>query len=158
MAKSASRKPVMTSWRVLQTVELDAPAAEVWSVVGGFYTIHLWHPDIALTEVPDDQVSQGAIRRILTFPGQPKTTEELILMDNPNCHYRYKWYAGQWGELVKDYVAEIRIFETGVGERAIMQWSSTFTYFEDALSEFYWTGFKALQKRFPPPKSRRPKR
>jgi hypothetical protein len=155
MAKSSERRLTLKPWRVLQTVELHAPAFEVWGVVGGFYTIHLWHPDIMLTETPTDQTSQAAVRRVLTFPGQPKTIEELILMDNPNRHYRYKWHAGEWGERVKDYVADILVFETGVGERAIVQWSSTFTYFEDALSQFYWNGFKALQERFPPPERSR---
>ncbi len=66
-------------WRVVQTVELNASSVDVWQVVGGFFNIHLWHPDIQLTEIPDDQTMVMPIRRVLTFPGQPKTTEELIL-------------------------------------------------------------------------------
>lgn len=135
--------------RVLQSVELAAPAEVVWNVVGGFYTIHLWHPDIQRTEVPADQTQVGPLRRILTFPGQPKTVEELLIQNNEQRYYRYKWHAGAWGEKVKDYVAELRVFELSLNSRSIVQWSSAFSYFEDALSEFYWNGFRALQKRFP---------
>jgi hypothetical protein len=153
MAKAAAK-----SWRVLRTVELGGSAQEVWNVVGGFFTIHLWHPDITMSEILPDQARTGAIRRLLTFPGQPKTTEELVLMDNPEFHYRYKWHSGDWGERVKDYVADLRVFDVRLGETSIVQWSSTFTYTEDALTEFYENGFRALRKRFPlPAKARTPK-
>lgn len=136
-------------WRVVQSVELGVPAAEVWAIVGGFYNIHLWHPDIAMSEVPLDQTDISAVRRVLTFPGQPTTTEELILMDNEDFHYQYQWHAGQWGECVQQYRAALRVFDLHVEARSIVQWSSTFCYTKDALSEFYWNGFRELQKRFP---------
>ena len=139
------------NWRVVQTVELGAPARTVWELVGGFYILHQWHPDIQKTEVPPEQTECPAIRRLLTFPGQPKTTEELVSMDSAHFHYRYKWHSGEWGEKVQQYHAEIRLLEIANGARCIMQWASTFYYFEDALSEFYWNGFRALQKRFPLP-------
>ncbi len=140
---------VYRDWRVVQTVELGAPAAAVWAVVGGFFTIHEWHPDIELTEIGEDQTSIPELRRILTFAGQPKTVEQLVSMDNEDFHYRYKWHKGAWGERIQNYVASIRLLELAGGTRCIMQWSSTFRYTEDALSEFYWNGFHALQKMFP---------
>jgi hypothetical protein len=90
-------------------------------------------------------------RRILTFPGQPKTTEELVYMDSENHHYRYRWHAGAWGERIHNYVAEIRVFDLDTSGRSMIQWSCHFNYTEDALSEFYWNGFRALQKMFPLP-------
>jgi hypothetical protein len=136
-------------WHVAQTVELGATAKEVWDLIGGFYTLHRWHPDIHRTEVPPEQTETSALRRLLSFPGQPKTTEELIMMDNEHFHYTYRWHAGEWGEKVQKYVASLRVFEIDDGRRCVVQWSSTFYYFEDALHEFYWNGFRALQKRFP---------
>ena len=137
-----------THWKVAQTVELAAPAADVWAVIGGFYTIHRWHPDIHATEVPPDQTEVGPLRRLLTFPGQPKTTEELIRMDPDDYHYTYRWHAGEWGERVQQYVASLRVIEIDDGRRCLVQWSSTFYSTEDALHEFYWNGFRALQARF----------
>jgi len=142
------KKKTYKNWRVVRTVELNAPAQEVWDLVGGFFNIHKWHPDIVQTEVPSDQTDVSAIRRFLTFPGQPKTTEELIFMDNENFHYRYKWHAGEWGEKVQRYFAEIRVLELELEKRCVVQWSSTFYYFEDALTQFYQNGFAALVKRF----------
>ena len=137
------------NWRVVQTVELGAPAAEVWAVVGGFFNIHKWHPDIHRTEIGRDQTDIPELRRILTFPGQPKTVEQLVSMDNAGFHYTYKWHQGDWGERVQKYEASIRVVELAGGKRCLMQWSSTFYYSEDALSEFYWNGFRNLQKMFP---------
>ena len=141
-------------WHVIQVVELTASAKEVWGLVGGFFTIHTWHPDIATTEIPLDQTSQHEIRRFLTFPGPPisTTTEQLIFIDNNNWYYKYKWYAGKWGEEIKDYHSEIRVLETVPDQQCIVQWSSTFIYTEDALSAFYLHGFEALKKRFGTPK------
>ena len=136
-------------FRVVQCVELGASPTEVWAAVGGFYTIHIWHPDISNTAVPAKQTETGPIRRELTFPGQPITVEELVVQDNREWFYKYKWFAGAWGERVKNYQAELRVFEIRSDSRSMLQWTSTFTYFEDAVSDFYWNGFRELQQRFP---------
>ena len=69
-------------WKVVRTIQLNSSAEKVWEMVGGFYTLHLWHPDIEKTDIGKDQTSISKIRRILTFPGQPTTTEELVFLDN----------------------------------------------------------------------------
>lgn len=136
-------------WRITRVTELGGSASDVWNVVGGFFTIHLWHPDITQTEIVPDQLEISAIRRLLTFPGQPKTTEELILMDNENHHYRYKWHAGEWGERVKDYVADLQVIEVETDKKSLVRWASEFVYTEDAITQFYENGFRALRERFP---------
>lgn len=136
-------------WRVIRTVELGAPREDVWAVIGGFYTIHEWHPDITVTEIPAEQTKTRQLHRLLTFPGQPKTTEELVSMDNDDCHYRYRWYAGAWGEAVKNYHASLRVFSGDLERTCVVQWASEFDYPTDAISEFYENGFRALLARFP---------
>lgn len=136
-------------WHVIRTVELGSTADAVWDVVGGFFTIHQWHPDIALTEIPPAQTDTRQLRRLLTFPGQPKTTEELVSMDNADMHYRYAWHAGDWGERVKDYRASLRVLAGDLDRTCIVQWESTFSYPTDAISDFYLNGFRALSERFP---------
>ncbi len=144
--------PEERPFRVVQCVELGAAAPTVWQVVGGFYNIHAWHPDIAKTNVPANQTSMTPLCRELTFSGQPITTEELIAQDNIAWYYKYKWFSGEWGERVRNYHAELRVIEIEPDRRCLVQWSSTFVYTEDAVSEFYWNGFRELQKRFPLPK------
>ena len=149
MARRTKTPAGYKHWHVIRSVELEARAAVVWDVIGGFYTIHEWHPDIVKTEVPPEQTQTRHLRRILTFPGQPTTTEELVSMDNDDFHYRYKWYEGQWGEEVKDYKASLRVFSGDLDKTCIVQWESTFEYPTDAISDFYWNGFRELEKRFP---------
>ena len=135
-------------WRVVQSVELGATAAEVWEVIGGFFTIHEWHPDITELEVLKEQTETRQIRRLLTFPGQPKAIEELVMMDNDNCHYRYKWHWGEWGEAIHKYYSDLQVIDLK-GGKSMVQWVATFYYKEDAISEFYQRGFDELLKRFP---------
>ncbi len=144
-----SNSGVYQHWHVVRCVELGAPAASVWDVIGGFYTIHEWHPDITKTEIRDNQTQTNQLRRVLTFPGQPTTTEELVSLDNSDFHYKYKWHEGPWGEEVKNYKASIRLLSGDLDKTCIFQWQSTFDYPSDAISDFYWHGFEALQKRFP---------
>lgn len=135
-------------WHVVQTVKIKAAAEDVWDLVGGFFTIHTWHPDISNTEMLPKQMKKHAIRRKLTFPGQPKVVEQLVMMDNENRCYKYKWHSGPWGEKVQNYHAEIKVIETKPGKQCMVEWSSEFYYSSDALSKFYKRGFKALKKHF----------
>jgi len=136
-------------WHVVRTVELGACQADVWEVIGGFFTIHLWHPDIALTEIPVEQAQTRQLRRLLTFPGQPETTEELVSMDNDDCHYTYRWHSGPWGEAVKNYRSSLRVLAGDLDRTSVVQWVGDFDNPSDAISEFYQNGFRALLERFP---------
>lgn len=137
-----------TDWEVVAVCELNSPADVVWRLVGGFYNIHQWHPDIAISEVPKGQSEERDIRRKLTFPGQAPTWEELVFMDNENMRYKYKWFKGEWGEMVQNYHADIQIVETKLNKTCLMKWSSTFFYKEDGLTQFYHNGFDNLVKLF----------
>lgn len=142
-------------WKVTRTAEIASPREAVWEVIGGFYTLHLWHPDITQTEMPPEQLETRQLRRMLTFPGQPKTIEELVSMDNADCHYRYKWHAGKWGEDVRNYHASLRVFAGDLDQTCIVQWACEFDYPTDAISDFYEHGFAALRKRFDVPAKRK---
>lgn len=136
-------------WAVTRTVQLGAPARDVWEVIGGFYTIHEWHPDITKSTIPTDQTCTRQLRRILAFPGQDPTVEELDELDNVDFHYRYHWHAGPWGEDVKNYRASLRAFRGDLDKTCTVVWSSTFDYPTDAISQFYQNGFAELSRRFP---------
>jgi hypothetical protein len=135
-------------WKVIRTIELNSSSEKVWAMVGGFYTLHLWHPDIQKTEIGLDQTSIPEIRRVLTFPGQPTTTEELVYLGNENRYYTYKWHSGPWGETFKEYHAEIRVVEIEIGKRCLVQWTGHFINEEDGLTQFYENGFSGLVKMF----------
>jgi hypothetical protein len=136
------------NWRIIQTVKLNAPAKEVWDLVGGFYTMHTWHPDIAQTNLVPKQTKTHDIKRQLIIPRQPKVVEKLVTYDGENMYYKYMWHKGRWGKKVQNYRSEIRVIETVADKKCIVQWSASFYYSSDALSKFYKRGFKALKKRF----------
>lgn len=135
-------------WNVVKTVKLDAPAKDVWRVVGGFFNMDLWHPDITRTTPMPDQMELSAIRRKLTIKDQPNPLEQLTFLDNAQMVYKYKGYKGPWGEKVRDYCAEIRVVETKPGEKCMVLWSADFFYSKDVISKFYKRGLKALKKHF----------
>lgn len=135
-------------WHVVRSTELLAPAKVAWEVVGGFFNIHTWHPDIVKTEYTSDQLSNSALRRVLTFPAQPETIEELVGYDAGGRTYSYRWVAGAWGEQVQNYAASIRVIATNMDEKSLVQWESKFRYTDDAVSQFYENGFRALRERF----------
>ncbi len=135
-------------WRVVVVCELNAPAAKVWHLVGGFYNIDQWHPDIDISEVPEEQVEERDIRRKLTFPRQEPTYEELVFMDNENMRYKYKWHKGEWGEVIQKYHSQIQVVELELDKRCLVQWSSSFYYSEDGLTQFYKNGLENLVKMF----------
>lgn len=70
------------------------------------------------------------------------------MMDNEDCHYRYKWHAGQWGEEVQNYHASLRVMAGDLDESCIVQWASEFDYPSDGISTFYQNGFRSLSERF----------
>ncbi len=136
------------NWRVVQSVELGATADQVWDVIGGFYTIHEWHPDIERTDVPEQQTGTRELRRALTFPGESYYTEELVSLDNENHHYRYKYHTGEWGQRIQNYYSDLSVFDTRDG-KSVVQWVAHFYFNADGISDFYLNGLHALQKRFP---------
>lgn len=146
---SASSGPDQ-DWHIIESVKLASSAEEVWDLVSGFFTIHTWHPDIVSTEISDEQTEERALRRLLTFPGPPVslTTEELTYLNNETFHYKYKWVKGEWGEIFKDYKAEIKVIALEPGKKCMLQWSSTFVAATDGVTDFYRNGFKALKKKF----------
>lgn len=138
------------NWHVIQNVELPANAQAVWDLIGGFYTMHSWHPDISEISVPVEQNTNQCIRRnlLFTIPGSKPATEQLEFLDNENLVYRYKWYAGEWGEEIQNYHSELKVIPLVQGKKCMVQWSGTFFYTEDALSQFYLNGFAVLKKKF----------
>jgi len=136
------------NWRVVVVCDLNASAAKVWHLVGGFYNINQWHPDIPICEVPEEQGEERDIRRKLSFPGQTPTWEEIVFMDNENMRYTYKWHKGEWGETTQKYHAQIQVIETELDKRCLVQWSSKFYATEDGLTQFYQNGFENLINMF----------
>jgi len=136
------------NWKVITACQLNTSATKAWELVGGFYNLDQWHPDITKSEVQDEQSEDSDIVRKLTIPGQSFNWEQLVFLDNENMRYKYKWYKGEWGEMVQKYHSQIQIIETVKDKQCSVQWSSSFYYYEDGLTQFYHNGFESLIKMF----------
>ncbi len=145
-----TNEAALRRWHSIETAEIAASASAVWEVVGGFFTMHLWHPDIESTEIVPSQVDDHGIQRFLTFPGPPvsTTTEELVSLDEERLGYRYRWVAGHWGEVVQQYHSALDVIETAPDVSCLVRWQGWFLDDSDAVSDFYRRGLDSLSQRF----------
>jgi len=72
------------NWKVITACQLNTSATKAWELVGGFYNLDQWHPDITKSEVQDEQSEDSDIVRKLTIPGQSFNWEQLVFLDNEN--------------------------------------------------------------------------
>ena len=106
--------------KVAMTQKLAAAADEVWNRIGGFSTIHEWHPAIEHLEAEGTGV--GSTRN-LTIAGGISVVERLVAEDGADRTYTYEMLEAPLP--VKDYVATIRVNDDG-GGASIVEWTSTF--------------------------------
>ena len=92
---------------------LDRSADELWSRVGGWGTIHEWHPAISATKV------EGT-RRTLTLGDGGVILETLLEQGERSYSYRFD----ESPLPVKDYRATIRVRADGGG--SLVEWEGTF--------------------------------
>jgi mxaD protein len=75
--------------RVVQSVEIKAPAEKVWATVKDFDGLNKWHPGFSADElVSGSNGKAGAVRK-LTIKDGPSLTERLLHYDEAQHSYRY---------------------------------------------------------------------
>lgn len=100
---------------VSRSKQLDSSPDEVWKKIGGWATIHEWHPAIAATEVSEDGSS-----RTLTL-GDGGVVRETRL-DQGERSYTYRFDESPLP--VKDYRSTIQVIPDGEG--SLVKWEGTF--------------------------------
>lgn len=73
-----------TRQQVEESIVINAPAADVWAMVGDFTGLHKWHPAVKTTEMKDDKT------RLLTLGDGNTLTEKLIKLENDSMKLKYK--------------------------------------------------------------------
>ncbi|CAF0885106.1 unnamed protein product [Adineta steineri] len=136
-------------FNVIQTVRISATADAVWKLIGGFFDIHKWHPQISATEFDDQQT---AIKRRVIFAGEMiDTIEQLQILDDHKREYQYKNVGGNWGRTVQNYDSKLQVMEDDNGRSSIVRWSGSFDSHADLVSDFYRIGLNSLAQLFSPP-------
>jgi hypothetical protein len=133
---------------VSMSINLNAPADEVWKLIGGFNALPDWHPAIVKSDLEED----GKVRR-LELDGGAVIMERLEAHDDAARMYRYVITESPLP--LEGYVAVIRVGEGEGGQGTRVEWSSEFTPSgvpeADAVEltrGIYQAGFDALATRF----------
>src|ERR1700755_3459216 len=66
---------------VSKSVEINAPAATVWSKVSDFGALNTWHPAVESDKIVDGTDNAVGAVRVLTLKGGGTIKEKLLSMD-----------------------------------------------------------------------------
>jgi mxaD protein len=119
-APSRSAAPTL---KVTKSVEINAPADQVWRKINDFNALHRWLPTIAKTEITRGQNNKPGAVRLLTLKAGG-TVEQLLLAYNPaGMSYTYRIIRGVLP--VSNYKSTITVESTGRNKSKVT-WSSKF--------------------------------
>ena len=136
-------------FHVIQSVQISVSANVVWKLVGDFYQIHKWHPQILASEMNNEE---NIFKRRVIFQNEMiDTIEQLESYDQTKREYYYKNIGGNWGRLVENYRSSIHIIEDNNDQSCIVQWIGSFYSDIDRVTEFYRIGLNSLADLFSPP-------
>lgn len=82
---TASSADELTQQSVKQQVVIQAPASEVWAVVGDFFALDKWHPAVLASQKIDDKTRKLS----LDEEGKVTLTEELTALDTDSMMLGY---------------------------------------------------------------------
>ena len=109
--------------------EFNAPAEQIWDIVGGFNSLSVWHPAVDKSELQEG----GAIRKLLLQNGD-EAFEELVNHSDELREYSYSIVKSSLP--IVEYFSTLKIFARGTGSR--VEWSGEFHSFgvpDDEASE-----------------------
>lgn len=111
-----------TRQKVVQSIEINAPADKVWAAISTFQDMS-WHPAIAKTEGSGDNAI-GA-KRTLTLKSGGTIDEALTAYKPDIMTYAYEITAVDVKTLpVSNYSSSIRV--TGEGAKSTVEWKGAF--------------------------------
>jgi mxaD protein len=120
MAASASTAKTL---KVQDSVEIKAPAADVWAKVNNFGDLGAWHPAVAKTEITAGKNNQKGAMRVLTLQDGGKITEKLTAYNAKKMTYTYIITEGVLP--VSSYKSTVTV-KAGKGGMTTVVWSGSF--------------------------------
>ena len=135
--------------KVTMSIRIEAPADDVWKLIGGFNALPDWHPAVEKSETENG--GNGSIRT-LSLAGGGTIVERLEQLKEKDRLYTYSITDSPLP--LSDYVATLRVRDVG-GKASVVEWSSEFR--PDGVPEgdavkvveaIYSAGFENLQKIF----------
>jgi len=115
-----------TRQKIVETVEVDRPAAKVWALIGDFDALSKWHPVVG-SSVADKGNAEGSTRHlVLKAPGDPSFDEVLTKYDAAAHSYKYEIPKVDPKILpVNNYTSTITVTDNGKGGSTV-EWKGAF--------------------------------
>jgi len=135
---------------VVEKIEIDALAAQVWAAIRSFDALADWHP--AVEASPADRANAAGSVRRLSLKGGGHVVETLDSHDDAHMTYTYR--AEDGGALpAAGYRSTIKVAPAGRG--ATVEWRADFSpgpgvtaeAAEQAIRGVYRAGLDSLRKR-----------
>jgi len=130
---------------VTESTTVNAPASEVWALVGEFNDLERWHPAVTMSKQLADQ-------RYLTLADGAEIVEQETARDNAAMSYSYRILSGPLP--VEDYQATINVSSISANESTVT-WRSTFEangvsgdQAEDVIRGVYKAGLQHLNRMY----------
>lgn len=102
------------------SIDISAPADDIWQLIGGFNSLPDWLPYI-----PRSELSEGGRVRSLTNPGGDAIVERLLAFDEAARSYSYAILAAPFP--VTGYQSTLSVHEIAGGKEARVEWAGRFT-------------------------------
>jgi len=111
--------------KVFVSCVVDAPAAQVWSVIRDFNALPQWHPLIAESRIEGNAASDkvGCIRNFRTKDGGA-IREQLLTLSDYDFECAYSILESPMG--IENYVARLKLTPVTDGDRTFAEWSAEF--------------------------------
>ena len=116
---------------IFHTVTIEAPADEVWAMIGDFGGIQRWAPGTESSRlILHERNETGAIRLLRRRGDGTQVTEKLLDYDPYNRRMAYTYVDGV--VRAADYYSEVIVKDAGEG-RSVVEWRGRFKRLA------YWT-------------------
>ena len=112
--------------KVAVSMKLDAPADEVWGIVGGYHCLPSWHPAVANSEAIED--GNDIIRDLELHDSELHDSGHVMVrLDEFSNSRRTYTYAITGGVMpVENYTAALSVYEDENGAGSVIHWTAEF--------------------------------
>jgi hypothetical protein len=106
------------------SLNIDAPASNVWDVVKDFGGLNNWHPMFSGDVIKSGTNNQIGAVRTLTIQDGPSFDEQLMVWDDHERHYTYRVIDPN-PLPIKNYSSTMRVMQLSPGVTNVT-WTSTY--------------------------------
>ncbi|HRE27642.1 MAG TPA: SRPBCC family protein [Anaerolineales bacterium] len=121
----------------------DAPAANVWAAARDFNGLATWFAAAVVSSEIEDGKTGESVSSVRNFLfGETRIREQLVALSDVDCSYTYR-FCDPAPFPVQNYLATLRVTPITDGDRAFVEWWTTFDCKAKELE--HWTGFFASE-------------